>query len=284
MHEDPLSLKSLTILIRDAVSFSPHNRLTHIDGSPIFDTPLIDVADGDDPLFERYRSLVGPHHLTPRDILARTAKQQDASTPATVRVLCWALPIAEATKRSNAVMRTEPSWRWAHTRHYGEVFNNQLRSMVERYINDRGGHAVAPATSTHFTLVREVSHAPSSNWSERHALYAAGLGTFGLCDSFITPIGKAMRCGTVVTDLPLPVTPRLHASHTAACIYLSRGGCGDCIARCPAGAISRSGHDKRACERYLEETLRPIRNAYSVTMAGCGLCQTGVPCESAFPS
>jgi epoxyqueuosine reductase QueG len=40
----------------------------------------------------------------------------------------------------------------------------------------------------------------SSNWSERHAAYTAGLGTFGLCDGLITPLGKAMRVGEGVRN------------------------------------------------------------------------------------
>jgi len=35
--------------------------------------------------------------------------------------------------------------------------------------------------------------------------YAAGHGTFSLSDGFITERGIAHRCGSVVTDLPLPV-------------------------------------------------------------------------------
>ena len=37
----------------------------------------------------------------------------------------------------------------------------------------------------------------ASCWSERHAAFVSGLGTFGLCDGLITPVGKAMRCGSV---------------------------------------------------------------------------------------
>ena len=36
---------------------------------------------------------------------------------------------------------------------------------------------------------------------ETHAAHAAGLGTFGLCDGLITPIGKAIRVGSVVAKM-----------------------------------------------------------------------------------
>ncbi len=181
-------------------------------------------------------------------------------------------------------MTAEPSLRWSHTRHYGELFNDELRRSVESYIRSNGGAAIAPATSPMFRAVRNAPHGSSSTWSERHAMYAAGLGTFGLCDGFLTPLGKAMRCGSVVTNLPIPTTPRRFPSHTAACPFLERGQCGECISRCPARAISSNGHDKNACERYQNEVLRPLRDSYGVSNTGCGLCQTGVPCEHGLPS
>ena len=280
MTNDPPSLESLTTFIRQVVATSSANRLAHVDGTPIFDAPLVGVADGDDPLFTKYKDIIGPHHLMPRDVLASDVPQHATRTRAAVRVLCWVLPITPQTRQSNAAMTREPSQRWAHTRHYGEVFNNELRSEVERYLREHGGTAIAPATSPLFRTARDMPGGPSSTWSERHALFAAGMGTFGLCDGFLTPVGKAMRCGSVVTDLPLPVTPRRYDSHTAACAYLAHGTCGDCMARCPAGAIGPAGHDKSSCARYQDETLHPLRDSYGVPITGCGLCQTGVPCES----
>jgi len=284
MAGEALLLEELVAFIRAVVASSPANRLAHIDGRPVFDTPLVGVADGDDPLFTRYKDIIGSHHLTPREVLASLVPRFAQGAPVTVRVLCWVLPISARTKQDNAAMTKEPSQSWAHTRHYGEQFNNELRAEVERYVREHGGTAIAPATSPLFRTARDMPGGPSSTWSERHALYAAGLGTFGLCDGFLTPVGKAMRCGSVVTDVPLQVTPRRYHSHTAACAYLERGTCGACMARCPVGAIGPSGHDKNACTHYQDETLHPLRDVYGVPITGCGLCQTGVPCESGLPA
>lgn len=55
--------------------------------------------------------------------------------------------------------------------------------------------------------------------SERHAAHAAGLGTFGLCDGLITPLGKAMRTGSVVVRAALPAKRSLYQDHRAYCLY-----------------------------------------------------------------
>ena len=193
------------------------------------------------------------------------------------------LPISARTRQTNAVRTREPSREWAHTRYYGEQFNDELRRLVVNYFRSHAASAIAPTTSTLFKSLRGIPGYAASTWSERHAAFAAGLGTFGLCDGFLTPVGKAMRCGNVVTNAPISVTPRRFTSHVEACPYLTSGFCGACMLRCPAGAIGPDGHDKEKCERYQEETLRPLRQKYGVSITGCGLCQTGVPCEAGLP-
>ena len=39
---------------------SPLNRLWRIDDTPIWGDPLVGFADGDDPLFEQYKAIIGP--------------------------------------------------------------------------------------------------------------------------------------------------------------------------------------------------------------------------------
>ncbi len=65
------------------------------------------------------------------------------------------------------------------------------------------------------------------------------------------------------------------------------GSCKACIARCPAGAISEQGHDKRQCSKYLREIgYLPLSEEYKdeSSVYGCGLCQTDVPCEYRIPT
>lgn len=280
------ALESIQADLDAFVRNSPQNRHTHLDGAPIFDVPLLGVASGDDPLFEEYRRIIGSFHLRPADLAADAWGLPPAeSAPHSLAVLCWVLPITAATRASNRPQTVQPSDQWAYTRYDGEAFNDALRDYVVALLQDAGYHAVAPSRSGLFRTVREgVERPPVSTWSERHALYAAGLGTFSLNDGFITPRGIAMRCGSVVTDLALPITPRPYSDPYANCLFLAQGTCGACMARCPAGAITPAGHDKQRCSDYMDREFASLRERLDISISGCGLCQTGVPCEDCIPS
>jgi epoxyqueuosine reductase QueG len=69
------------------------------------------------------------------------------------------------------------------------------------------------------------------------------------------------------------------------CLFHSRGICKKCIKRCPAGAITEAGKDKLKCYAHLfPGTADHVKSEYDFIGYGCGLCQTGVPCESKIPS
>lgn len=272
-------------MIEGFVGNSPANRLNRLDGSPIFDSPLVGYADGDDPLFSEYKHIIGQFHLTPREALALATSEESSKEPSHVSVICYILPIARATRQSNTTQIICPSKEWMHTRHHGEQFNDALRDHIVTWLKERGYRAIAPARSEHFEIRygKEIARPPASNWSERHIQYAAGLGTFSINDGLITEAGIAMRCGSVVTDLPLPSGQRPYNSPFDYCLYLAKGTCGVCMRRCPAGAITADGHDKTKCADYMGQKLQYLRHAYPGYVTGCGLCQTGVPCEERIP-
>jgi len=267
------------------VSASPLNRLRDIDDTPIWEKPLVGFADGDDPLFEQYRSLVDPEHLTPREVLAG-AEAGNSNLPAFqhVGVVSWILPVAAETRHSNREMVDGPAVRWNHTRFQGEEFNDSLRRHVVDLLADRGWVAAAPVLSSRFRRTRGLQGL-ASTWSERHVAYAAGLGTFGLSDGLITAKGIAHRCGSVVVNAEWPASLRPYTDHRQYCPFVVDGSCGTCIERCPAGAIGPDGHDKDRCQQYIRVTLGQWtkRPGYTGEYLACGLCQTGVPCESRIP-
>lgn len=250
----------------------PDNRLSGSD-IPYFDQPLTGFSSAADTIFADYKQIVGPFHLLPAELLPEAAS-----------VIIWVLPISLAIRESNRQETELPSREWALARTHGEAVNAALRRHLVAWLEGMGHKAVAPQYSP---LWQEFSDTPvgiASTWSERHAAYAAGLGTFSLSDGFITARGIAHRCGSVITDLPLVSSRRTAPDHHYNGLYYRDGSCGSCIGRCPVGAITSAGHDKLRCRELVYGTApQKLSERYGVAQTGCGLCQTRVPCEAMIP-
>jgi len=280
-HPDPAVW--IEDVIGDFVDRSPQNNLQGPFQEKAFENPLVGFSSGDDPIFESYKEVVGPFHWTPLEIFSRAFAGNNVSA-ADLTVISWILPQTRATKADNRKESVYPAERWARARIYGEHVNVQLRNRVVDVLNLAGHQAVAPMLAPTWEQKKSDQYVFASTWSERHAAYAAGLGTFGLCDGLITPRGKAMRTGSVVARITIPPTPRPYNDHRAYCLYYSQGICGKCIKRCPVDALSESGHDKVKCLEHLKPaTAEYVKANYHFDGYGCGLCQVGVPCESRIP-
>jgi epoxyqueuosine reductase QueG len=219
--------------------------------------------------------------------LTETLKKDEVPQLADVSVISFVLPINRETLRVNAREKEGPSLRWNHTRWKGQDFITGLSTYLVSLLESMGAHALAPEISPYFKIL-QVSDGFTSNWSQRHIAYAAGLGTFSLNEGFITSKGLAMRCGSVVAGIKLQPSIKPYEHHLANCLFYAEGKCGECIRRCPGGAISEKGHDKLKCFEVLFVKQKPwVEGAYGSgyigSYAGCGLCQTGVPCERRIP-
>jgi len=265
---------------------SPRNSLFPERHEPAWGDPLIGFSRGDDPLYTQLRAMIGDFYWTPETVFGLTFPQESAKA-SDLSVISWILPQAEATKADNRKEKTAGCERWVRARKFGEMFNAALRAYMVELLQNAGYKAVAPAISPLFGHAISGNYGMCSNWSERHAAYVSGLGTFGLCDGLITKVGKAVRCGSVVARISLNPTPRPYETHHAYCLFYTKGTCGACIRRCPAGALSDRGHDKERCVAYLKGPIaRHAEEAYGLSgpdAYGCGLCQTKVPCESRIP-
>lgn len=273
--------------IREFVRASPANRLSFLNDYRMWDDPLVKFADADDPIFTEYKSIIAPDHLTPREALARAYDKNPEELPEHLSVISWILPAVEETRKSNRAETRVPSRLWSHSRWYGEKFNVELRAHVVEFLTSMGYLAAAPMSLPCFK-VSNNEKGPYSNWSERHIAFAAGLGTFSLSDGLITERGVAHRCGSVVTSLVIPASGRTAKSPYSNCLFYEGIYCRACIERCPVGAITERGHDKIKCRQYLGEIGYDITSPDYVyddekSFAGCGLCQTRVPCEFQNP-
>ncbi len=234
-------------------------------GIKMFEPPLVCIGAADDPYFELCKQphIVGEYHMTPKEWL-----------PEAKSVISFFLPISDKVKTTNAQNWEWPSDEWMHARIEGQknVVNGLTRHICELLIS-QGYQAVAPSLDERFTQYGRPIF--SSNWSERHAAFACGLGTFSLSRGLITEKGIAGRFGSVITDCPLPVDVRPYTEYDEYCIH-----CGVCIDHCPAQAISlEEGKSNPDCATFVGKVL----NFYEKKRYGCGKCQVDVPCESGIP-
>lgn len=263
---------------------SPENSIRNAENDPAWAEPLVGLSRGDDPIFQFFKEDIGSFYWTPLEIFKRTFPDSEVS-PDELSVICWVLPQTEKTKAANRKATHYPAEAWSRSRHFGEEFNLKLARHVVSMLLGKGYEALAPIQSPFWGWQTSERYGFSSNWSERHAAHASGLGTFGLCDGLITARGKAMRCGSVIAKISAPPTKREYKGHRDYCPFYPTGLCGKCIDRCPVGAITKIGHDKMICRNYVFDVIdNYAKKNFGFSSYGCGLCQTGVPCESRIPS
>lgn len=186
----------ITGIIERFLIKSPLNNLQNEDNAPAWDDVLVGFASGADPLFQKYKEYIGPFHWTPLEIYNQYHPGSIA-IPEELTVISWVLPQRKVVRDMNRKARKFPAEEWARVRIEGEKFNAGLRAHIAKTLTDKGYPAVAPILAPNWAWVNSKNYGYASSWSERHAAYAAGLGTFGLCDGLITPKGKAMRAGSL---------------------------------------------------------------------------------------
>jgi epoxyqueuosine reductase QueG len=243
----------------------PRNALAAHGNLRIYAAPLLCVAAAGDPWFDRFTEpgIVGPDFLKPGDWL-----------PGSRSVLSFFLPFTAEVRDSNRKPGL-PSEIWVSARIDGEVFNQAVRAFLVQRLAALGERACAPTLDPRFRVAARIA-----NWSERHAGFVAGLGTFGLHRALITAKGTTGRIGSVITTLALPPTPRPYTRFDEYCPFLTRGACGACMRRCPPAAITAGGKNHQLCSDYIDrEILSRFAPRY-----GCAKCNVGVPCERGIPA
>ena len=269
-------------ILQDLFHSDPENRFEDPALGALFDPPFVGVASAADPWFDRLKDIIGPFYWTPQEALSLVAPHATARS-----VLCWCLPIPAVARRANRRQTRVPAREWAYVRTFGEHVNTRMRRGLEQWLRQNGYAALAPAVAEQHQRYGETPVGIATSWSERHTAFVAGLGTFGISGGLITERGKAHRLGSVVADVELQPTPRPYGGDPFAwCLRLSHGKCGACIARCPVGSVGEDiqTRDKDACRGHGGAVREHMSEVLGFSGSfGCGLCQTGVPCEFRNP-
>lgn len=273
--------------IIEFVKNSPDNYVAEEDaiyprlaGMQMYETPIVEFASADDELFYtefKKEGVIHPEYMAPQEWL-----------PNSKTVISFFIPFTEEVKASNRCKIDEPyapgvkqncSAEWLHARIEGQAFLNKITDYIQEILEAEGFETVCPTTSGKLRMITPYI----STWSERHAAYVAGLGTFGLSKGLITRKGMAGRFGSVITTAEFEPTVRPYSDPFEYCTM-----CGACMVRCPAGAIDKSkgcalGKDQLICGPYINENHLPPHGPNQRVRYGCGKCQVSVPCESGIP-
>jgi epoxyqueuosine reductase QueG len=252
-------------------------------GVPVFDIPDVRIASANDHVIKELKNVIGDFHWSPQEALEKTFNSTEKAVPEAEAVISWCLPASEEARKSNRKEDYYPSREWAWTRTYGENMSDRMKVKLSAWLTELGYPTTAPGLLPDFGFIQESPVGIASQWSERHYAWAAGHGTFGISGGLITRRGIAHRLGSVVTSLPLEADIREYGDDPFAWC----NNCGACIKRCPVGSIGKSNaeRNKDLCD---EHDMKRIAAQYGKRynwegIYGCGLCQTGVPCEFKRP-
>ena len=271
-----MNKNALEATAADFLKASPYNYVSEADalepefaGMKIYEACLVGYAAADDAYLT---ALAGNNDAR------LTITPPISWLPSAKTVVSVFLSFTSQVKKSNRG-GDRPSIEWLHARIQGQTCITQLGLYLRDFMIDAGYRAVVPGADERFwsTTVSTNPNRPdfTSNWSERHIAYAAGLGTFSLSKGIITEQGMAGRFVSFVTDMDFAPTPGTYTALTEHCIM-----CGKCAQNCPVGAINpQTGKSHAPCSELLDE-IRAANEPYY----GCGKCQVGVPCESGIPN
>lgn len=234
--------------------------------------PLVGFADAKHPDISQLKVLVSQQHAMPEEVIKN----------ATI-IIAYFVPFTKELACTNKNPGYLASPEWAKTYEETNAMFGELNQYLITTIKNLGFDAgISPEAST-FNQEKLIS-----NWSQRHFARIAGLGTFGINNMLITKKGCCGRYSTVVTTLDVTPDAPLNEEY---CLYKSKGICGKCVERCPSGALTFDGYDRKKCYEVCKRNAQVYKdfgssylteNGPEANSGGsevCGKCVASVPCS-----
>lgn len=204
------------------------HQLEQLHRPDLFREAHVGFSAADDKRFKELKTIIGPWHYLPSDILEGARSVISFYVPFT-------RPVAEAP---GTVPYSAEEWGEAYV-----IINDHFSVISDAVIQllESEGYkgAKIPATNTYDPADMICK------WSHRSAAVIAGLGSFGANRLVMTEKGSAVRFCSVITTAVLRPSPKYEGPE---CLYLKNGSCGACFDICPAKALSGGDIDKFVCQ------------------------------------
>jgi len=225
----------------------------------IWRKPIVSFCSSDD--VERIRR-IHCEHASPYEMLSSARS-----------VIVYFIPFSERVVRSN-IAGVRPSKLWARAYVATNMLIERINERIKRRLENLG-YKTVKIPPTHNFDERTLT----SRWSHKHVAYIAGLGTFGIHTMIITEKGCCGRLGSLITEAEFEFGEPMKEE---LCLYKRGVDCLECVKRCPFGALSLEGLDRRRCYNVLLDNDAYYSNIRQPTDV-CGKCCCGVPCDVKAP-
>lgn len=183
-------------------------------------------------------------------------KRPGSFMPGCRSVIVFGIPVQKS------IVNTAPSiW---YKEHYNAL-NSYLDHCALRVAMEleNAGFSAVSVPRDGYNGVKALKKSPSTFFSHRHAVYLAGLGTFGLNNVILTErYGPRIRFVSVFTTAVLPYSEPLKKQ------ICNR--CGKCVKACPVGALSTIMYPEASTD-----VVKCIERTDGLAAEGkypCGIC------------
>ncbi|OGO78465.1 MAG: hypothetical protein A2Y23_05025 [Clostridiales bacterium GWB2_37_7] len=216
---------------------------------------IVAFADVEDPEFKEIKSMTHENHLLPTDWM-----------PTGKTVVSFFIPFTKELMMINKE-HGYVAKEWAIAYIESNNLIKEICSKTAEKLKEYGIGAVWQLPDQNFDEEKLMSY-----WSQRHAAYIAGLGTFGINNMLITDKGCLGRYGSFIIDYRIEPSVK---NRKEKCLYMLNRSCGKCMELCPVGALSKQGFDRYKCN----QRVWAVDEYYSdlATCDCCGKCLLG-PC------
>ncbi|MCP4670325.1 MAG: epoxyqueuosine reductase [Desulfobacula sp.] len=256
-----ITANDLRTLIENYVRSYPEKTKDH----NMWRKPLLATAIADSR-FDILPQIAADNHVLPQDLL-----------PSAKSVVVFFVPFIKELAVENHKGET-PCRNWGVTYESTNRLINSMCEHIQHNLENQGYKAQSTPATHNFDHVKLAAQ-----WSHKHLGYLTGLGRFGVNAQFITPSGCAGRLGSLVTDAKLGDSSLV--GDKELCLHKNGNKCLVCIKRCPVGAVSESGIDRKLCWERLKSNIATQKELAGLETSThvCGKCQVFVPCSMGAP-